>query len=61
MARRRLVCAAESGAGWPQAGDFARISQKVLTPQEQQQAVRSMATEQKAEQDKAIKSIEQGK
>ena len=52
-------CAAESG--WPQAGEFSRISQKILTPQEQQQAVQSMSAEQKAEQDKAIKTIEQHK
>ena len=50
-------CAAET-AGWPQMNDFSRITQKVLTPQEQDQAVKSMTAEQQAEQAKALKTIE---
>ena len=38
--------------------DFTRITQKVLTPQEQDQAVKSMTAEQQAEQAKALKTIE---
>ena len=53
-------CAAET-AGWPKMNDFSRISQKVLSPQEQEQAVQNMTTEQKAEQAKAIARIEKSK
>ena len=52
-------CAAETG--WPKMSDFSSITQKVLSPQEQEQAVRSMAAEQKAEQAKAIAEIEKNK
>ena len=54
-------CAAETGAGWPQMTDFSRISQKVLTPKEQEQAIQTMSAEQKAEQAKAIQTIEKNK
>jgi hypothetical protein len=50
-------CAAET-AGWPQMSDFSRITQKVLTPKEQDQAIQDMTAEQKAEQAKALKTIE---
>lgn len=50
-------CAAETG-GWPKMNDFSRISQKVLSPKEQEQAIEAMSAEQKAEQAKAIKRIE---
>ena len=53
-------CAAETG-GWPRMDDFSRISQKVLTPQEQDQAIKTMSAEQKAEQAKAIQTIEKNK
>ena len=53
-------CAAET-AGWPKMNDFSRISQKVLSPQEQEKAVQSMSAEQKAEQAKAIERIEKTK
>ena len=56
-----VVSGCAGDAGWPQATDFSRISQKVLTPAEQQQAVQSMTADQKTEQDKALKRIEQGK
>ena len=38
--------------------DFSRITQKVLTPKEQDQAIQDMTAEQKAEQAKALKTIE---
>jgi len=50
-------CAAET-AGWPQVGDFSRISQKILSPKEQDQAIEEMTADQKSEQAKAIKAIE---
>jgi hypothetical protein len=53
-------CAAETTA-WPKMTDFSRINQKVLTPQEQEQAIQSMSAEQKAEQAKAIEKIEKGR
>lgn len=53
-------CAAETG-GWPRMDDFTRIGQKVLTPQEQDQAIKDMSAEQKAEQAKAIQTIERNK
>ena len=59
-------CAAETGGGggggdWPKMTDFSRISQKVLTPKEQEQAIQTMSAEQKAEQAKAIEKIEKNK
>jgi hypothetical protein len=54
-------CAAETGAGWPKMTDFSRISQKVLTPKEQEQAIQTMSADQKAEQTKAIEKIEKNK
>ena len=53
-------CAAETG-GWPKMTDFSRISQKILTPKEQEQAIQTMTAEQKAEQAKAIETIEKNK
>lgn len=50
-------CAAETG-GYPKMTDFSRITQKVLSPKEQEQAIEAMSSEQKAEQAKAIKAIE---
>ena len=50
-------CAAET-SGWPQMSDFSRISQKILSPREQDQAIQEMAAEQKSEQAKALKTIE---
>ncbi len=50
-------CAAET-AGWPQMSDFSRITQKVLTPKEQDKAIQDMTAEQQAEQAKALKTIE---
>ena len=41
--------------------DFSRISQKILSPKEQEQAVQNMSAEQKAEQAKAIEKIEKNK
>ena len=57
-------CAAETGGaggGWPKMTDFSRISQKILTPKEQEQAIQTMSAEQKAEQAKAIEKIEKNK
>jgi hypothetical protein len=54
-------CAAETGASWPKMTDFSRISQKVLTPKEQEQAIQTMSAEQKSEQAKAIEKIEKNK
>ena len=53
-------CAAETG-GWPKMTDFSRISQKILSPQEQDQAVKNMSAEQQAEQAKALEKIEKNK
>lgn len=51
-------CAGDAGDGYPKMTDFSRITQKVLTPQEQEKAIRDMTAEQQAEQKKAVKEIE---
>jgi len=49
---------ADTSTNWPTASDFSRISQKVLTPQEQDQAIKDMSEEQKAAESKARRRIE---
>jgi hypothetical protein len=56
-----LVGCAGGADQWPKMSDFSRITQKVLTPAEQQQAVQSMTAEQQAEKQKAIQEIEKRK
>jgi hypothetical protein len=49
---------ADTSSNWPSATDFSRISQKVLTPQEQQKEIDGLSEEQKAAEKRAIRRIE---
>lgn len=43
---------------YPALPDLTRIKQKILTPQEQEQAIRDLSEQQKAQEKEAIRAIE---
>jgi dissimilatory sulfite reductase (desulfoviridin) alpha/beta subunit len=53
-----LAAGCAGDAGFPKMADFGRITQKVLTPKEQQEAVQGVTSEQQANQQQTIKEIE---
>lgn len=48
-------------ADYPALPDLTRIKQKILTPQEQEQAIRDLSEQQKAQEKEAIRAIEGNK